>query len=71
MADIIFGGSESRTALNRAEVSIEFDNADQTLQGLPESVVICRRLYRSGESEFLINNKNVRLRDISELFMDT
>lgn len=71
MADIIFGGSESRASLNRAEVSIEFDNTDQTLKGLPESVVICRRLYRSGESEFLINNKNVRLRDISELFMDT
>lgn len=71
MADIIFGGSETRTSLNRAEVSIEFDNSDQTLKNLPESVVICRRLYRSGESEFLINNKDVRLRDISELFMDT
>ncbi|GBG94135.1 chromosome segregation protein SMC [Ligilactobacillus salitolerans] len=71
MADVIFGGSESRAALNRAEVTLEFDNSDQTLQGLPEEVVICRRLYRSGESEFLINNKNVRLRDINELFMDT
>ena len=71
MADVIFGGSESRAALNRAEVSIEFDNSDQTLAGLPETVVICRRLYRSGESEFLINNKNVRLRDITDLFLDT
>lgn len=71
MADVIFGGSESRAALNRAEVSIEFDNSDQTLTNLPDTVVICRKLYRSGESEFLINNKNVRLRDITELFMDT
>lgn len=71
MPDVIFVGSEKRAPLNRAEVSIKFDNSDHFLAGKPEEVEITRRIYRNGESEFLLNNKKVRLKDITELFMDT
>lgn len=71
MPDVIFAGSASRAPLNRAEVSIEFDNSDRFLADQPDELQITRRIYRSGESEFLINNKKVRLKDIVNLFMDT
>jgi chromosome segregation protein len=70
MADVIFSGSSSRKASGMAEVSLQFSE----VAGLgieQESLEISRRLYRSGESEYLINNKSCRLKDIRELFMDT
>lgn len=71
MPDVIFAGSATRAPLNRAEVSIEFDNSDHFLKDQPSELSITRRIYRSGESEFLLNNKKVRLKDIVNLFMDT
>jgi chromosome segregation protein len=74
MEDVIFGGSESRKPLGMAEVSMFFDNADgrgpATFREYAE-IMVTRRLYRSGESEYLINKTPCRLLDISELFMDT
>ncbi|MBE0534047.1 MAG: chromosome segregation protein SMC [Phycisphaerae bacterium] len=70
MADVIFGGSSSRKASAMAEVGLQFTGV--TAMGLEgETLEICRRLYRSGDSEYLINNKVCRLKDIRELFMDT
>ncbi len=70
MADVIFNGSAARKPMGMAEVNLHFSQA--SLLGLEQDeLVISRRLYRSGESEYLINNKVCRLRDIRELFMDT
>ncbi|GMW00762.1 MAG: chromosome partition protein Smc [Candidatus Hydrogenedentota bacterium] len=71
MQDVIFNGSENRHALGMAEVSITFDNSDSVLPIDFSEVQVTRRLYRSGESEYLINKAPCRLRDIQELFMDT
>lgn len=75
MADVIFSGSGSRKALGSAEVSLVLSNPEGSASGrLPidaEEVQITRRIYRSGESEYRINNKVCRLKDIRELFMDT
>ncbi|AYF99967.1 chromosome segregation protein SMC [Lactococcus allomyrinae] len=73
MPDVIFAGTEKRRALNYAEVIAHFDNTDDYLMGHDEDdeVVITRRLYRNGDSEFLINGKKCRLRDIHDLFTDT
>ena len=71
MPDVIFAGSQTRAPLNRAEVVIELDNSDGFLKQQPPELVITRRIYRNGESEFLINQKKVRLREIVDLFMDT
>jgi len=70
MPDIIFAGTQKRRALNYAEVIVTFDNADSYLPS-EATVVITRRLYRNGDSEFLINGKKVRLKDVHELFTDT
>ncbi len=71
MQDVIFAGSETRKALSVAEVSLLVSNQDEVLPlELPE-VSIKRRLYRSGESEYFINNNPVKLREIRELFFDT
>jgi chromosome segregation protein len=71
MQDVIFAGSESRKPLGVAEVSLLVSNHDEVLPlNLPE-VSIKRRLYRSGESEYFINNNPVKLRDVRELFFDT
>ena len=71
MQDVIFAGSETRKALSVAEVSLLVSNQDEVLPlDLPE-VCIKRRLYRSGESEYFINNNPVKLREIRELFFDT
>jgi chromosome segregation protein len=70
MPDIIFAGTQKRRALNYAEVIVTFDNADGYLPS-EATVVITRRLYRNGDSEFLINGKKVRLKDVHELFTDT
>ena len=71
MADVIFAGSESRRSLGFAEATLTFDNSSGTLPIDVPEVEVSRRLYRSGESEYLLNRKPCRLRDIRELFMDT
>ena len=71
MQDVIFNGSEERAAMGMAEVTLTFDNADGALPIDFQEVQITRRVYRSGESEYLINKAPCRLRDVQELFMDT
>ncbi len=71
MEDIIFQGSDTRKALNVAEVTLVLDNHDQLLPLEYEEVSVTRRVYRSGESEFYINNQSCRLKDIVDLFMDS
>ncbi|MCX2455960.1 chromosome segregation protein SMC [Lacticaseibacillus nasuensis] len=71
MGDVIFAGTANRPPLNRAEVVMTFDNSDGYLKEQPATVAITRRLYRDGESDFLINNQAVRLKDIVDLFMDS
>ncbi|UOQ43081.1 chromosome segregation protein SMC [Halobacillus salinarum] len=71
MEDIIFAGSDSRKPLNMAEVTLTLNNKDQTLPLDYEEVSVTRRVYRSGESEFYINNQTCRLKDIVDLFMDS
>lgn len=71
MQDVIFSGTENRKPLGFASVAITLDNAGHQLPTDYEEVTVTRRLYRSGESEYLINGTNCRLRDIQELFYDT
>ena len=71
MEDVIFIGSDSRKTLGMAEVSIVMDNTDKSINLNYNEVKVTRRLYRSGESEYYINDQPVRLKDIVETFMDT
>lgn len=71
MQDVIFNGSEHRSPTGMAEVTVTFDNADSRLPVDFAEVQVTRRVYRSGESEYLLNKAPCRLRDIQELFMDT
>ncbi len=71
MQDVIFSGTENRKPLSFASVSITLDNADHKLPIDYEEVTVTRRLYRSGESEYLLNGAAVRLKDVNELFYDT
>ena len=71
MEDIIFAGSDSRKPLNFAEVTLTLDNEDQSLPIDYNEVSVTRRVFRSGDSEFLINKQSCRLKDIVELFMDS
>lgn len=71
MLDVIFNGAGKRDPMSRAEVSLTFDNADGTLALDHAEVEVARRLYRSGESEYLINRKKCRLKDLLALFSDT
>lgn len=71
MEDIIFAGTESRKPLGFAYVAITLDNSDHKLPIDYEEVKIARRVFRSGESEYLINGTNCRLKDVQELFLDT
>jgi chromosome segregation protein len=71
MLDVIFSGTSARKGLGVAEVSLVLDNSAKTLAIDFEEVVVTRRLYRSGESEYLINGNAVRLRDVRELMMDS
>ncbi len=71
MEDIIFAGSESRKALNYAEISLILDNEDQHLALDYSEVSVTRRVYRSGESEYQINKQSCRLKDIVDLFLDS
>ncbi|MCR5823336.1 MAG: chromosome segregation protein SMC [Lachnospiraceae bacterium] len=71
MEDIIFSGTQLRKAMGFAYVAITFDNSDRALNIDYEEVTVARRVYRSGESEYLINGNTCRLRDVQELFFDT
>jgi len=71
MTDVIFAGSTARKPLNMAEVSLFFDNAARLLPVPADEVRIARRVYRNGESEYLVNGEPARLRDIRELFSGT
>ena len=75
MEDVIFGGADSRRPMGYAEVSVTFDNSPDSpgahLDSPYDEVTVTRRYYRAGESEYFINRKPVRLKDIYELFMNT
>lgn len=71
MQDVIFEGTENRKPLSYAYVKIVFDNSDHILPIDYEEVSVARRVYRSGESEYLLNGSPVRLKDVNELFYDT
>ncbi|SDT45145.1 condensin subunit Smc [Paenibacillaceae bacterium GAS479] len=71
MEDIIFAGSDARKAVNFGEVSLTLDNTDGTLSVEHHEVTVTRRVHRSGDSEYMINRQPCRLKDITELFMDT
>lgn len=71
MENVIFGGAQSSRPLGMAEVSVFFDNSKLILPIDYTEVVVTRRLYRSGESEYLLNKTPIRLKDINDLFMDT
>ncbi|WP_455720771.1 chromosome segregation protein SMC [Agathobacter sp.] len=71
MQDVIFAGTENRKPLSYAYVAITLDNSDHQLAIDFEEVTVARRVYRSGESEYLINGNPCRLKEVSELFYDT
>lgn len=71
MEDVIFAGTASRKPMGSACVSLTFDNSDRTLPVEEDAVTITRRYYRSGESEYLLNGKAIRLRELNEMLMDT
>ena len=71
MEDVIFGGTEKRAQVGFAEVSLILDNTGHFFDREEAEVVVTRRYYRSGDSEYFINRHAVRLRDVNELFMDT
>ena len=71
MSDIIFSGSKSRNPLNVASVELLFDNSDHFLNVPYTELSIKRRVYRSGENEYYLNNEKCRLKDISNLLLDT
>ncbi|HBE08194.1 MAG TPA: chromosome segregation protein SMC, partial [Lachnospiraceae bacterium] len=71
MQDVIFSGTENRRPLGYAYVSITLDNSDHVLPVDFQEVTVSRRVYRSGESEYLINGAPCRLREVNELFYDT
>ena len=71
MEDVIFSGSSKRRALGVAEVTLNFDNSDHALDIDFEEVSLTRRLFRSGDSEYSINKKSCRLKDIVDLMADT
>lgn len=71
MEDVIFAGSASRKPLNFAEVTLVLDNEDEQIASDYTEISVTRRVYRSGESEYLLNNQQCRLKDITDLFMDS
>jgi chromosome segregation protein len=71
MEDVIFAGSDARKAVNYGEVSLTLDNTSQSLPLDFNEVTVTRRVHRSGDSEYFINKQACRLKDITELFMDT
>ena len=71
MEDVIFSGTEKRKAVGFAQVTLNIDNSDRALDVESDIVSVSRKLYRHGDSEYMINGAGVRLKDISELLMDT
>ncbi len=71
MEDVIFGGTQKRAAVGFAEATLSLDNTDRALPYDADEVMVTRRYYRSGDSEYYINRQSARLRDIHEMFMDT
>lgn len=71
MEDVIFGGTKRRSPMGFCEVSITIDNSDGSIPLEYSDVTVTRRYYRSGESEFFINKRAARLKDVREMFMDT
>ena len=71
MEDVIFGGTSRRGPMGFAEVSLVLDNTDHVFDLENSEVMITRRYYRTGDSEYYINRQSVRLRDVHELLMDT
>ena len=71
MEDVIFGGTQKRSAVGFAEATLTLDNRDRALAYDADEVMVTRRYYRSGDSEFYINKQSSRLKDIHEMFMDT
>ncbi len=71
MEDVIFGGTQKRPAVGFAEATLTLDNTDRALAYDADEVMVTRRYYRSGDSEYYINKQSARLRDIHEMFMDT
>ena len=71
MQDVVFSGSKTRSAASRASVSLTFDNSDHYLNSDFTEVEIKRVLYKTGENEYYINNVKVRLKDVTNLFLDT
>ena len=72
MEDVIFGGTEQRKQVGFAQVTLVLDNSTEMFPSIDSSeVMVTRRYYRSGESEYYINKQSVRLKDVNELFMDT
>ena len=71
MTDVIFSGSKSRKQLNLASVTLVFDNTDSYLKVPYSEIAITRKVYRSGENEYYINNEKCRLKDINNLFLDS
>jgi chromosome segregation protein len=71
MPDVIFSGTEKRKPLSRASVTIIFDNSDHFLDSKFDEVMISRRLFRNGESQYELNKQECRLKDILNLFIDT
>ena len=71
MTDVIFSGSKSRRPMNVATVNLIFDNSDKYLNSPYEEVSIKRRVYKDGTNEYLINNEKCRLKDVTDLLMDS
>lgn len=71
MPDVIFAGAENRKSLNYAQVVVSLDNSDGFIKDAKETIRVERHIYRNGDSEYLIDGRKVRLRDIHDLFMDT
>ncbi len=71
MEDVIFAGAELRKPMGFAQVSLCLDNSDGRIEDVGDELVVSRRYYRSGDSDYLINGSSVRLRDVREMFLDT
>jgi chromosome segregation protein len=69
--DLLYSGGERRPPAQMAEVFLEFDNRDGRVQEWPEVLRVGRRLFRNGDSEYLIGNRTVRLKDVTDLFLDS
>ena len=71
MDDVIFSGTQKRKAMGYALVTLVFDNSERKFPYDTDEVSVTRKLYKTGDSEYLINGMNVRLKDVQEMFMDT